>query len=122
TEPHQTGIGGDCFALIAPNGTDRVIAYNGSGRAPAGIDREEAARRMPSGISPTSVEAVTVPGAVEAWTRLSADHGRLRLAAVLEPAIHYAERGVPVGDRSAFDWALTRDKIAASPILARRFL
>lgn len=121
-EPHQTGLGGDCFALIAPRGTDRVIAYNGSGRAPAGIDRAEVARRMPDGIGKTSVEAVTVPGAVEAWVRLSADHGRLPLGEVLEPAIFYAENGVPVHDRVAFDWQVAAVKIAASPGLASRFL
>ncbi|MGE0238726.1 MAG: gamma-glutamyltransferase family protein [Parvibaculaceae bacterium] len=121
-EPHQTGIGGDCFALIAPRGTDQVIAYNGSGRAPAMIDRAEIARRMPDGISPMSVAAVTVPGAVEAWARLSADHGRLSLSEVLAPAIDYAERGVPVHDRVSFDWHVAKEKIASSPQLAARFL
>ncbi|WP_342642435.1 gamma-glutamyltransferase family protein [Rhodoligotrophos ferricapiens] len=122
TEPHQTGIGGDCFVLIAPKGTNKVIGYNGSGRAPAAIDRATVARRMPNGIEEESVEAVTVPGAVEAWARLSADHGRLPLAAVLEPAIHYAEQGVPIGDRTVDDWRRERTKIAASPFLAARFL
>ena len=35
-EPQMTGIGGDCFALIKPAGEDRILALNGSGRAPAG--------------------------------------------------------------------------------------
>ncbi|MEJ1158902.1 gamma-glutamyltransferase family protein [Prosthecomicrobium sp. N25] len=120
-EPHQTGLGGDCFALIARNGTDRVVAYNGSGRAPARIDRAEVAGRMPGGIQPTSPEAVTIPGAVEAWIRLSADHGRLPLSQALAPAIAYAEHGVVLQDRVAFDWGVAKEKIAGSPVLAASF-
>src|SRR5262247_2011163 len=37
-EPHMTGIGGDCFALIAKPGQDRLIALNAAGRAPKGAD------------------------------------------------------------------------------------
>lgn len=121
-EPHQTGLGGDCFALIAPRGTDRIIAYNGSGRAPAAADRVAIARRTPEGIDPLSADAVTVPGAVEAWARLAADHGRLGLAACLEPAIAHAEAGVPVHDRVAFDWRVHVQRIRHSPDLAAHYL
>lgn len=31
-------IGGDCFALVAPQGRLPIHAYNGSGRAPAAAD------------------------------------------------------------------------------------
>ncbi len=36
-EPQMTGIGGDCFALVKPAGDERILALNGSGRAPKGL-------------------------------------------------------------------------------------
>jgi gamma-glutamyltranspeptidase/glutathione hydrolase len=51
------------------------------------------------------VEAVSLPGAIDAFCRLSTDWGKKSLADVLAPAIHYAEHGVPVAPRVAFDWA-----------------
>ncbi|MEK6216403.1 MAG: gamma-glutamyltransferase, partial [Boseongicola sp.] len=39
-EPQMTGIGGDCFALVKPAGSDDVVALNGSGRAPAGLSSD----------------------------------------------------------------------------------
>ena len=105
-EPQMTGIGGDCFVLMTPPGEDRVIALNGSGRAPAGLDaamlREKGLAKIPT----YGPEAVTLPGAVDAFCRLSKDWGKLGLKASLAPAIHYAEAGVPVAPRVAFDWAL----------------
>jgi gamma-glutamyltranspeptidase/glutathione hydrolase len=40
-EPAMTGIGGDCFALVKPAGSEDVIALNGSGRAPAALTAAE---------------------------------------------------------------------------------
>ncbi len=35
-EPQMTGIGGDCFVLVKPAGSEDILALNGSGRAPKG--------------------------------------------------------------------------------------
>ena len=35
-EPGSTGIGGDNFCLYAPAGSDKIVAFNGSGKAPTG--------------------------------------------------------------------------------------
>lgn len=110
-EPQMTGIGGDCFVLLTPPGEDRVVALNGSGRAPAGIDAQ-ALRAKGDVIAPYSADAVSVPGAVDAFCRLSKDWGKLGLKAVLAPAIHYADAGIPVAPRVAFDWAQAVDNLS----------
>ncbi len=110
-EPQMTGIGGDCFVLMTPPGEDRVVALNGSGRAPAGIDAERL-RAKGGVIAPYSADAVSIPGAVDAFCRLSKDWGKLGLKAVLAPSIHYAEAGVPVAERVASDWAQSVDNLS----------
>ncbi len=104
-EPAMTGIGGDCFVLLSPPGTEDVLALNGSGRAPAGLLAADLRAKGHSVIPPKGPEAVTIPGAVDAFCRLSKDWGKLGLKASLAPAIHYAEAGVPVAPRAAYDWA-----------------
>jgi gamma-glutamyltranspeptidase/glutathione hydrolase len=56
-------------------------------------------------------ESVTVPGAMDAFCRMSDDWGKLGLADVLAPAIRYASEGVPVAPRTAFDWANATDAL-----------
>jgi gamma-glutamyltranspeptidase/glutathione hydrolase len=118
-EPQMTGIGGDCFVLLKPAGDEKIIALNGSGRAPAALSAEKlraaGQAKTPgapmSGISAGGPGAVTIPGAIDAFCRLSKDWGRIGLKAALAPAIHYAEAGVPVAPRTAMDW-----RIAASTL------
>jgi len=104
-EPQMTGLAGDCFVLIKPAGEERIIALNGSGRAPAGLDSADMRARGLQAVPTYGIESVTLPGAVDAFCRLSADWGKLGLDRVLAPAIDYAENGVPVGPRTAHDWA-----------------
>lgn len=104
-EPQMTGIGGDCFVLLKPAGEERVLALNGSGRAPAGASAAALRERGLTTVPVRGIEAVTLPGAIDAFCRLSADWGKLGLDRVLAPAIRYADEGVPVAPRVAFDWA-----------------
>ncbi|MCP5035980.1 MAG: gamma-glutamyltransferase family protein [Rhodobacteraceae bacterium] len=107
-EPQMTGIGGDCFALLKPAGSEQVLALNGSGRAPAGLDAA-ILRAAGHGEMPLrDAKSVTIPGAVDAFCKLSQDWGKLELAQVLNPAIHAAEDGVPVASRTAYDWEIAR--------------
>lgn len=121
-EPGSTGIGGDCFALLTSGGSDRVAAYNGSGRAPAALTVERLKANGVAKIERTSPHAVTVPGAVEAWARLVADHGRMPLAELLAPAITLARDGYALTPRVARDLRLQRDMLANDPTSSRTFL
>ncbi|MFN4057769.1 MAG: gamma-glutamyltransferase family protein [Roseinatronobacter sp.] len=104
-EPHMTGIAGDCFVLLKPAGEERVVALNGSGRAPKALHAAALRAAGHSTVPVYGVESVTLPGAIDAFCTLNADWGKLPLADLLAPAIHHAEGGVPVAPRVAFDWA-----------------
>jgi gamma-glutamyltranspeptidase/glutathione hydrolase len=104
-EPQMTGIGGDCFALIKPPGSEEIVALNGSGRSPKGLSAAAMRAAGLTAVPIQGIEAVTLPGAIDAFCRLNADYGLKSLAETLAPAIHYADEGIPVAPRVAFDWA-----------------
>jgi len=105
-EPPMTGIGGDLFVLYSAPGSNDILALNGSGRAPTAADAAMLRAAGQAEIPLGSADAVTVPGAVDAFCHLSETVGKLGLETLLQPAIHYAETGVPVASRVAFDWAI----------------
>ena len=120
-EHPMTGIGGDCFALVAKPG-QQPIALNASGRAPAALTAEYLLERAIKEIERQSAHAVTVPGAVDGWEMLLADHGTRKLSELLGPAIDYAQNGFPVAPRVAADWAGSAEKLRNNPAAARHFL
>jgi len=113
TEPHMTGIGGDCFAMIGrPDGS--TIGLNGSGRAAKAADGDWLKAARLNGIDPDSVHSVTVPGAVDGWNTLLSKFGTMTLADALQPAIRLAEEGSPVTPRVALDWAQEAERLDRS--------
>lgn len=110
-EHPMTGIGGDCFALIAkPDG--KLVALNAAGRAPMAATPEWFAKKGIREITMQSPHAVTVPGAIDGWARLAADHGSKPLSAILARAIEYAEGGFAVAPRVAADWGELTEKLS----------
>ncbi len=120
-EPQMTGIGGDCFCLVAKPGAP-VWGYNGCGRSGAAARAETLLAQGLTAIDADSVHAVTVPGAVEAWDAILKVHGRLGLDRALAPAIRFAEQGAPVAPRVAYDWGIFADGLKRDAGAARHFL
>jgi gamma-glutamyltranspeptidase / glutathione hydrolase len=113
-EPHMTGIGGDCFAILMKPGQKKPTALNASGRAPKAATADWYAAKGIKRIETTTVHAVTVPGAIAGWTRLIEDYGTMPLGRLLEPAIALAEAGVVVAPRVAADWAIGARKLTSA--------
>jgi gamma-glutamyltranspeptidase/glutathione hydrolase len=111
-EPAMTGIGGDCFCLVAK--PERPVwGYNGSGRAAAAVTTDTLlAQGITGKIAATSPHAVTVPGAIDAWDAILKAHGKFGLDRALQPAIRYAENGFPIAPRVGADWATFVEKLS----------
>src|SRR5207237_6768932 len=97
-EPQSTGIGGDCFVLYSQKGAPPV-ALNGSGRAPGKATAEWYAERQIQQIETQTPHAVTVPGAVDAWCRLTREHGSRPPSELLQPAARSAQAGCAAAPR-----------------------
>ena len=95
-EPDQNGLGGEVPILVraAANGQVRVIC--GQGPAPAAATPEAFARLGLDLIPGSGVLAACVPGSFDAWMLLARDFGTWTLRDLLEHAIGYASRGVPL--------------------------
>ena len=121
-EPGSTGIGGDCFCLYSPKGTTDIVAFNGSGRAPAAANTDWYADNGISHIEQNSPHAVTVPSAIDGWQRLLNSHGTMSLGELLQPAIGYARDGFPVSSRVHADWVGASALLAATDASAGIYL
>lgn len=119
--PHMNGIGGDGYWLVhVPGRAPGVIEACGAsaGKASREWYRE---RGLETAIPQRGGWAAnTVAGAVSGWGaayRLSRGslRGRMPLARLLEDAVHYASRGVPVTRSQALSTAHKQAELAEQP-------
>ncbi len=108
-EPYNTGIGGDCFALVWSARDQQLYALNGSGRAPASASAERLRAAGHEVMPAQGIETVTVPGAVGAWDALLARFGTRSFGDALAPAIEIAEAGFAVSEVIGFEWGAVVD-------------
>jgi gamma-glutamyltranspeptidase/glutathione hydrolase len=117
-EPTSNGIGSDAFAMVWDHG--KLHGLNGSGRSPKAWSWGRFAEldEMPS----MGWDAVTVPGAVDAWVNLSQKFGQLPFSELLLPAIDYAQKGFIVSPITARRWAEAAELYQDFPDFGRTFL
>jgi gamma-glutamyltranspeptidase/glutathione hydrolase len=100
-EPNQNGPGGDVPIMLWSAKTKRMEVLCAQGPAPAGATIAHYRSLGLDLVPGAGLLAAVVPGAFEGWMLLLRDHGTMPLRAVLEPAIHYARNGYPVGNSMA---------------------
>ena len=120
--PHMNGLGGDTFMLIYSARDGRVYGLNGSGRAGAGADADALRRRGLQRVPTRGLEAVTVPGTVDAWATALGRFGSRPLSNLLQPAIRLAFGGFPVSPKLRRDLESARAVIRNSPELRATYM
>ena len=110
TEPTSTGVGADVFAVIYIASENKLHFLNASGTAPTGATLQRYNSlgyfwnpnnfAFGSGM-PRGILSVTVPGAAWGWGEMQTKYGKLTFKETLQPAVDFAENGVPIQERSA---------------------
>ena len=121
-EPTSNGIGGDLFALVYEAKTGTLHGLNASGWAPRALTPEYLNAAGVTELPSRGPYTVTVPGVVAGWHSMREKFGRLPMADLLAPAIHYAKEGFPVAEVTAGLWARSLALLEAEPNAARTFL
>ena len=122
-EPGSAGIGGDVFVIAWFAKEKRLLALNGSGRAPAGATPAHLAERgYKDHVPEHGIDSVTAPGAVDAWDVLLKRAGTLNFKQLLEPAARIAEQGFAVTERIQDDWIYGAEVLAADPDSVKTYL
>lgn len=122
-EPGSAGIGGDVFVIAWLAKEQKLVALNGSGRAPSGatprhLAERGAVKKMPQ----HGIDSATAPGAVDAWDVLLKRAGTRTFKDLLQPAVDIAEQGFAVSERIRNDWIYGADVLQADADSVKTYL
>ncbi len=122
-EPGSAGIGGDVFVIAWLAKEKKLVALNGSGRAPSGatpghLAERGAVKQMPQ----HGIDSATAPGAVDAWDVLLKRAGSRTFKDLLQPAADLAEQGFAVSERIRNDWIYGADVLQADADSVKTYL
>jgi gamma-glutamyltranspeptidase/glutathione hydrolase len=120
--PMSNGIGGDLFAIVYEAKSGKLHGLNASGWAPSGLTIDFLRKTGITTMPYQGVHSVTVPGAVDGWTKLLERFGTKQLRELLAPTIRYAEEGFPVTELVAGLWSANENVLRADPVAARTYL
>jgi gamma-glutamyltranspeptidase/glutathione hydrolase len=123
-EPMMNGIGGDLFAIYYESKSGKLTGINASGHAPRALSPDFIASRGILSMAEAGIHAVTVPGAVDGWSKMHGRFGKLAWSDLFESAIAYSEQGYPISEIVQELWAApaTIAKLEAVPESTRVFL
>lgn len=122
SEPMMNGMGGDLFALYWDAKTGKLYGLNASGWAPKGLTIDYLKAKGITSMPQEGINSVTVPGAVDGWTKLHDRFGKLPWKTLFQPAIFYAEHGVPVPEMIHDYWVTDGEPLKANAESRRVFL
>jgi len=103
-EPTSCGIGGDLFAIVWDNKTQKLYGLNASGPAPLALNLEYFKKQGLKGVPYHGPLPWTVPGCVDGWFELHKKFGKLDMKTILQPAADYAENGFPLSELISYYW------------------
>jgi gamma-glutamyltranspeptidase / glutathione hydrolase len=123
-EPAAGNIGGGGFMLVRlANGRTTFFDYREM--APGKATREmyiKADGKLDNGASTIGYRSVAVPGTVAGLALALKTHGTMKLADLIQPAIRYAEDGIPVTEKLAREFKEERKDLQRFSISSRIFL
>ena len=122
TEPMMNGMGGDLFLIYWDAKTGKLYGLNSSGWAPQKLTPEYLAREGYKTMPREGIHSVTVPGAVDGWSKAHVRFGKLPWKDLFDPAIFYAEHGYAVPEIIHDYWVDATEKMQKTDEARRVFL